>query len=291
MEAFSGLDAIVESFNPTAAVFQSTYFYIEASSINISAFKAQCHFLHAFNSHSHLKCISGSLIQIRTGKILTAAVAAGVQHIISPDFSSDTFNSHASELYIFEPKLKAQKELEAFAAEGKLTWTAIIPGAFFDWGISRGVFWINAKNHTITIFGSGNQKVSMSTIAIVGRATVEVLRDIERFKNRQAYFAEYTISTNDLERVVKEVAGSTKWTTVHMPLNGFFDEAKRLWDEDTKIGVVDRLNSTAYPMLGTYALFDEGNRYSANFEDKNEPGWTKTIDELKEELKVVLSGA
>ena len=48
-EAFSGLDAIVESFNPIAAAFQSAYFYIEASFfINISAFKAQCHFLHAF---------------------------------------------------------------------------------------------------------------------------------------------------------------------------------------------------------------------------------------------------
>lgn len=221
--------------------------------------------------------------------ILAAAVAEGVKHIITPDFSSDTFNSHAAELLIFEPKLKAQKELEAIAAKGKLTWTAIIPGAFYDWGINKGIFWIDKKAHTITVFGSGNQRVSMSSIATCGKATVAALQDITRFKNRPAYFAEYTISTNELVSIVQEATSPQSWKIVRVPLSGFFEKALQMWEEDTKNGVVDRLNTAAYPMLGTCALFHEDNRYGADFSEMAEPGWRKSTDELKEELKTIFA--
>lgn len=66
--------------------------------------------------------------------IVDAAIETGVRHLITPDFSSDTFNEHAAELMIFEPKLKSQEYLERKAEEGKIAWTAIIPGPFYDWG-------------------------------------------------------------------------------------------------------------------------------------------------------------
>ena len=49
-------------------------------------------------------------------------------------FSSDTSNEHAEELIIFEPKIKAQKYLEMRARKANIVWTAIIVGAFYDWG-------------------------------------------------------------------------------------------------------------------------------------------------------------
>lgn len=67
-------------------------------------------------------------------KVVDAAIDAGVQQLITPDFSSDTFNEYAEGLIIFEPKIKAQKHLEMRAREGKLAWTAIVVGAFYDWG-------------------------------------------------------------------------------------------------------------------------------------------------------------
>ncbi|KAE9376193.1 NAD(P)-binding protein [Stipitochalara longipes BDJ] len=269
------------SSSPAPPIISAHYKVADYDSISSleAAFKDQDAVVESFNPAAAAS----------QNNILAAAVAAGVKHIITPDFSSDTFNPHAAGLLIFEPKLKAQKELEAVAAEGKLTWTAIIPGAFYDWGINRGVFWINKKSHTITVFGSGNQRVSMSSIAICGKATVEVLQDITRFKNRPAYFADYTVSTNELESLVREATSPQSWEVVHVSLSGFFDKALQMWEEDTKNGVVDRLNSAAYPMLGTYALFHEDNRYGADFSEMAEPGWTKSTDELKEELKTILA--
>lgn len=88
--AFRGQDAVIEAFNPNAAMFQE--------------------------------------------QIVQAAIDAGVQHLITPDFSSDTFNQNVEELLIFEPKLKAQRLLESAAERHGLNWTAIITGPFFDWG-------------------------------------------------------------------------------------------------------------------------------------------------------------
>lgn len=70
--------------------------------------------------------------------ITDAAIACGIKHIITPDFSSDTFNEHVDELEIFEPKREAQKYLKQKIKEtgSKMRWTAIICGPFWDWGMS-----------------------------------------------------------------------------------------------------------------------------------------------------------
>ncbi len=220
--------------------------------------------------------------------ILEAAVRAGVKHVITPDFSSDTFNPYVGELEIFGPKLKAQKLLEALSVERKITWTAIIVGPFYDWAIPKGLFWINTKDKKITVFGSGNQRFSMSPISLVGQATVHVLQHQEQFINRPAYFARYTISTNELANIVREVAVPGDWQTVAIPLTTFFENGRKLWEEDTKNGVIDRLNTTAYAMLGTYGIFEEGNKYGADFEDKIEPGWSMSKEDLRIEIKKLL---
>lgn len=70
-------------------------------------------------------------------KLITdTAIACGVKHIITPDFSSDTFNPFAGELEIFAPKIEAQRYLEAKVAGTETKWTAVIVGGFYDWGQS-----------------------------------------------------------------------------------------------------------------------------------------------------------
>jgi uncharacterized protein YbjT (DUF2867 family) len=69
--------------------------------------------------------------------IVDAALQCGIKHIITPDFSSDTFNAHADELKIFAPKLEAQRLLEEKVKGSEMKWTAIMTGSFFDWGEFR----------------------------------------------------------------------------------------------------------------------------------------------------------
>lgn len=64
--------------------------------------------------------------------VIEADLEVGVQHLITPDFSGDTFNEHVEELMIFKQKIKAQKYPEKRAAEGNDSWVAIIAGAFYE---------------------------------------------------------------------------------------------------------------------------------------------------------------
>ncbi|TFB04244.1 hypothetical protein CCMA1212_004101 [Trichoderma ghanense] len=224
------------------------------------------------------------------GVIVRAALAAGVKRLITPDFSTDSFSPHAAEVKIFEPKHRAQGELESLTSspDCTLTWTAIVVGAWFDWGIETGYFWIDKNKRTVTRFGSGNQKVSVSRVASAGEAIVAVLQNPDKYCNRVAYFADYAVSTNELVAMLDEISAVGEWRLVDVSLEDFKDEATALWEEDTKNGVKNRLFTKAYSMLGTAALFDEENRYDGDFSYKQEPGSGRPFESLKEDLKKLL---
>ncbi|KAJ0307884.1 hypothetical protein COL516b_003856 [Colletotrichum fioriniae] len=222
--------------------------------------------------------------------ILRAALAAGVGHIVTPDFSGNTFHPNAKEALIFGPKLTAQRELERIVAEsnGSLSWTAFIIGPWYDWTINRGIFWINREERTISRYGSGDQRFSISRRALNGQALVTVLTNPEKYRNRATYFASHTVSTNQLITLIEDL-GLESWRIIDLSFDGFTEKARALWREDTEQGVEDRLNSTAYAALSTVALLDEDNRYGSNFEDQVESGWAEGENALRENLRRLLT--
>ncbi|KAM0258675.1 hypothetical protein ACHAQJ_003683 [Trichoderma viride] len=226
------------------------------------------------------------------GIIVQAALAAGVTRLITPDFSTDSFTAHSAEVRIFEPKHKAQKELERLTSspDCTLSWTAIILGGWFDWAIESGFFWVDKKKRTITRFGSGNQKVSISRVGLAGETIVSVLQKPENYRNRVAYFADYAVSTNELITIIQKMSPPGEWEIVDIPLEDFKKEGYALWDENFK-NATTQVFSKAYAMLGTAALFDEQNRYDGDFTHKQEPGSGRPIESLEEDLKKLLGYA
>jgi hypothetical protein len=139
-------------------------------------------------------------------------------------------------------------------------------------------------------FGSGDQKYSISRIETAGKATVEVLNNPDKYANRPVYVADYTVSTNEIIPLLEEIRSG--WTVRENDINGLMAQAEQMWDNDTKNGVTDRLRTPAYAMLGTAGLFDESNKYEADMSHKLEMGFNnKTLDDLKEELRVITDPA
>lgn len=246
-----------------------------------TAFRGQHAVVEAFNP--------AALTHQRT--IVEAAVAAGVFHLITPEFGSDSFNPHIDEIPVYKPKRDAQRELEQILSRAgtTLSWTGINIGAWYDWAIEVRRFWIDKETKTITRFGSGDQRYGMSRLNMTGDAVVAVLKQPQRFHNKPAYFASHTVSTNQLIMIIKEELADQDWKVVDVALDGFLDTARELWDEDTKNGVQDRLTTRAYVMLGTAAMFDEDNKYGADFGTKVEPGWDEGETALRHQLKKLLS--
>jgi hypothetical protein len=125
----------------------------------------------------------------------------------------------------------------------------------------------------------------MSAIDMVGRASVAVLQNPVAFLNRVAYFADYTVSSNELVTTLGNMDTREMWKPNEIPLSGFLQRGKEHWSQDTIDGVQDRLNSPAYQILGTYGLFDESNRYGADFSEKVEEGFGITLAEFQQMLQ------
>lgn len=66
--------------------------------------------------------------------VVDAALAAGIKHLITPDYACDTFNKDARDLRIYDVKIDAQQELEKRIKGSNMKWTAIITGGWYDWG-------------------------------------------------------------------------------------------------------------------------------------------------------------
>ena len=138
------------------------------------------------------------------------------------------------------------------------------------------------------VYGSGDQKYSISQVGTTGKATIEVLNNPEKYANRPVYVCDYTVSTNEIISLLEEIRPG--WKIQKNEVSGVLEQAKKLWEEDRKNGVVDRLRTPAYAMLGTAGLFDEQNKYGADHSEKAEMGFDKKgLDELKEELRVLCS--
>lgn len=127
----------------------------------------------------------------------------------------------------------------------------------------------------------------MSRLDIVGRATVAVLSDPIAYANRPAYFVDYTLSTKELLSLLEEV--SPGWKVDNVPVENLLRQGLQQWEVDTANGVDDRLNSAAYMMLGTYGIFEEANRYGADFDEKIGKGWEQGQNELRQDLQKLIA--
>lgn len=79
-------------------------------------------------------------------QVIDAAVEAGVKRFIPSEFGSDLDNPKSAGLAVFAGKVVVRKQLEQLAAQGRITWSAITPGAFLDWGLflpilQKGTCW------------------------------------------------------------------------------------------------------------------------------------------------------
>ncbi|KAJ4288374.1 hypothetical protein N0V90_011608 [Kalmusia sp. IMI 367209] len=222
--------------------------------------------------------------------IVHAALAAGVKHLITPEFGTNSFAPSAAELPSALGKIEAQRileeELTNASANGKhvsLAWTGIVMGVFFDWAMHLGsetFFWVNPAKRVITRYGSGNQRTCWSHISLAGDAVVAVLQDPQRFKNRSAYFASYAITTNELIAMIDENRGGPckPWEIVNVPdIEGLMQQGLKRWEED-------KSDMQGFVMQVVAAIFDENNYYEYDFAVKVEEGWMKTNEELKKEL-------
>lgn len=150
-------------------------------------------------------------------KLVDAAFEAGVKHIIPADFGScDSSDPRSLELVpLYGNKKDVRDYLDKLVHKTRLdgssiSWTSLITGHFFDYGLRSGLLSMDVEKRTARIFDGGSTKFSASTLWDIGLATASVLQHAqdEKLKNKLVYVQSISTTQNELVASVERATNA-----------------------------------------------------------------------------------
>jgi hypothetical protein len=178
-------------------------------------------------------------------RLCDAAFAAEtVRRFIPADFGSvDARSPRARELVkLFDNKVKVREHLEALCTQssGRLTWTSLVAGHLFDWGLNNGFLHFYPDKKRAEILGDGLTKSSNSTLAQVGKAVVAILQRLAETENRVLMIQSFCVSQVDVLRSLEKATGGDEWKDVeYIDIDSFVAKHKSLVDSGNRQSIED----------------------------------------------------
>lgn len=143
-------------------------------------------------------------------KLIDAAIAAGVKRFLPSEYGCDTANAKTRAILpFFEAKYGTVNYLKT--KEDAISWSSIVTGPFFDWGIKVGFLGFDPKSKTATIVDSGNATFSTTNLGAIGQAAVKVLENADATKNQYVYIGGFQTTQNEVLAAAEKITGE-KWT-------------------------------------------------------------------------------
>lgn len=210
--------------------------------------------------------------------LANACVKAGVRRFIPADFGSvDSTDERSLKLVpLYGEKVKVRRHLEELAGKySGFSWTSLVCGHFFDWGLKEGFLHFDIKDGMSDILDDGEYMWSTSTLARVGEATCKILEKEEQTANKILYIQSFCVNQFDVLEALMRASGQN-FTNSFVKSEDYLSEQKKKADAGDKEAVENIVWA-----LGTV---------NANWEKKqnfaNELLGLKTED-LDEEIKKV----
>ena len=154
-----------------------------------------------------------SRLSIETQKrMIDAAVQAGVKRFIPSEFGGDPDNEKTAALLpeFTEGKKPVLDYLKGKAQEGRITWTGIATGPFWDMAVSTGFMGFSPTSHSATICRPGTMKWATTRLATIGLAVKNTLLLPEKTANRYLYIASFMASYDEIIAAFEKAQG-VKW--------------------------------------------------------------------------------
>lgn len=171
--------------------------------------------------------------------LANACVKAGVKRFIPADFGSvDSTDERALEMVpLYSEKVKVRKHLEELAAKHSgFTWTSLVCGHFFDWGLAEGFLHFNLQDGMADILDDGEVMFSTSTLPRIGEAVVKVLAKPDITANKILYIQSFCVNQFDvLEALMR--AGGQNFTNSFLKSEDYLKEQKKKADAGDKEAV------------------------------------------------------
>ena len=171
-----------------------------------------------------------------------AAVAAGAKYFLPSEYGHDATNEEITPyLPIFAEKRAVTAYLREKEKQG-LSWTGITTALFFDWGLPRGMFDMNFKDHTATIWDSGDARFSAANMGDIADGVVKLVTDLEARKeylNQSVYVSSVQVTQNELLAAAEEVTGK-KFKVEHRESGAALEDPTKVLDVLKAVQFSDR---------------------------------------------------
>lgn len=155
-------------------------------------------------------------------KLIDAAFESGcVKRVIPAEFGScDSADGKTVELLpLMEGKKRVREyaisvcEREREGEQEKLSWTSLVTGHFFDWGIPYGLLKFQPEKKIAYLLDGGDIKFSASTLSFVGEAVCRILEHEEQTRNRMLYVHSLHVTQREVLAAIEKVTGE-RWKVV-----------------------------------------------------------------------------
>lgn len=177
--------------------------------------------------------------------IIDAAIAAGVKVFLPSEYGVDTsIRSSPDVVPALGPKIETVDYLKS--QQDKISWTVLITGSLFDWGLKIPSFggW-NIPARTVTIYDGGNIPYEATNLDQVGKAIAASLKNSELSKNQYVYVNSFTITQNEVLKAVEKATGE-KFTVSQSTAEELWQDGAAKLKGGQKFGVLAMIASVFY---------------------------------------------
>ncbi|TQV98391.1 hypothetical protein V2A60_007865 [Cordyceps javanica] len=170
-------------------------------------------------------------------RLAEAAYKAGVRRYIPADYGSCDARSPQAQrhLQLYRDKAAVQARCEALAASAArdrvpFTWTSIVSGHFFDWGLRNNHLQLDVAARKALVLDAGVTRASASTLPRVAETVVRVLRRRpDETANRFVFVQSFCPTPLEVVAALERATGES-WHTAHADSNAFLERETRALD-------------------------------------------------------------
>ncbi|KAI0508574.1 hypothetical protein F5B22DRAFT_392527 [Xylaria bambusicola] len=162
--------------------------------------------------------------------LIKAAAKAGVSYIVPCEFGSDpTHQKLNAAIELMSMKAPYRKLIEDL---GISSWIGVVNNPWVEFSMRLGLYGIDMKKRTATLYDEGNTKANFTTLKRVGESLAALLslpeEDLAKHKNEFVYFSSFYANQKDFLASAMRATGTTEedWTITNTSTNKVLQDAR-----------------------------------------------------------------
>lgn len=169
-------------------------------------------------------------------KLINGAIAAGVKRFIPSEFGSNTADKRLRDIVpVFEPKFGTVNYLKS--KESEISWTSVVTGVFFDWGLKVGFFGFNGSTKTANVIDHGKAIISATNLHQIGVTLVKALENADLTKNQYVYVSGFQTSQQEVLASAEKITGE-KWTVNNTSAKDLIEQGRAKFEKGDYSGIL-----------------------------------------------------